>query len=113
GIFGISGGIGADPENLMAFKQTADRLFGQDYRLSAFGIGRAQMPMLAMTAVLGGNVRVGLEDSLYIGRRQLARSNAEQVAKIRRIIEELGMDIASPDEARAMLGLKGADRVNF
>ncbi|MFN3641888.1 MAG: 3-keto-5-aminohexanoate cleavage protein [Gemmobacter sp.] len=113
GIFGISGGIGADPENLMVFKQTADRLFGQDYRLSAFGIGRAQMPTLAMTALLGGNVRVGLEDSLYIARRQLARSNAEQVAKIRRIIEELGMDIASPDEARAILGLKGADRVNF
>lgn len=113
GIFGISGGIGADPDNLMFFKQTADRLFGTDYRLSAFGIGRAQMPILTMTAILGGNVRVGLEDSLYIGRRQLARTNAEQVAKIRRIVEELGLEIATPDEAREMLDLKGGDRVAF
>jgi uncharacterized protein (DUF849 family) len=113
GVFGIQGGIGADLDNLMYFKQTADRLFGSDYRLSAFGIGRVQMAFLTMTALLGGNVRVGLEDSLFIGRGKLATSNAEQVAKIRRIIEELGMEIATPKEARAMLGLKGGDRVAF
>jgi uncharacterized protein (DUF849 family) len=113
GVFGIQGGIGADFDNLMFFKQTADRLFGSDYKLSAFGIGRVQMAFLTMTALLGGNVRVGLEDSLYIGRGKLATSNAEQVAKIRRIIEELGMEIATPDEAREMLGLKGGDRVAF
>ncbi len=113
GIFGIAGGMGADYDNLMFFKQTADRLFGSDYRLSSFGIGRAQMGFLTMTALLGGNVRVGLEDSLYIGRGKLATSNAEQVAKIRRIIEELGMQVATPDEAREMLGLKGGDRVAF
>jgi uncharacterized protein (DUF849 family) len=113
GIFGISGGMGADLDNLMFFKQTAERLFGPDYRLSAFGIGRAQMPFLTMCALLGGNVRVGLEDSLFIGRRQLATSNAQQVSKIRHIIEELGMEIATPDEARGMLRLKGGDRVAF
>ena len=113
GIFGISGGMGADLDNLMFFKQTADRLFGADYKLSAFGIGRAQMPFLTMAALLGGNVRVGLEDSLFIGRRKLAVSNAEQVSKIRRILEELGLEIATPDEARVMLGLKGGDRVAF
>jgi uncharacterized protein (DUF849 family) len=113
GVFGVNGGIGGDLENLMFFKATADRLFGSDYRLSAFGIGRMQMRFLAQCALLGGNVRVGLEDSLYIGHRKLARSNAEQVAKIRRIVEELGMEIATPDEARAILGLKGGDRVAF
>ncbi|MBE0695238.1 MAG: 3-keto-5-aminohexanoate cleavage protein, partial [Aquamicrobium sp.] len=113
GIFGIAGGMGADYDNLMFFKQTADRLFGSDYRLSSFGIGKAQMGFLTMTALLGGNVRVGLEDSLYIGRGQLARSNAEQVAKIRRIVEELGMEIATPAEARAILNLKGGDAVGF
>jgi uncharacterized protein (DUF849 family) len=113
GVFGIAGGMGADFENLMFFKQTADRLFGSDYRLSSFGIGKAQMGFLTMTALLGGNVRVGLEDSLYIGRGKLAKSNAEQVAKIRRIIEELGMDIATPQEARQMLNLKGGDQVDF
>ncbi len=113
GIFGISGGIGADLENLVVFKQTADRLFGSDYRLSAFGIGRAQMRFLTMAALLGGNVRVGLEDSLFIGRRKLAVSNAEQVTKIRRIVEELGMEIATPAEARAILDLKGGDLVDF
>ena len=113
GIFGIAGGMGADYENLMFFKQTADRLFGADYRLSAFGIGRAQMGFLTMSALLGGNVRVGLEDSLYIGRGELARSNAEQVTKIRRILEELGHAIATPAEARALLKLKGGDRVAF
>ncbi len=113
GIFGISGGIGADLENLMFFKQTADRLFGSDYKLSAFGIGKTQMAFLTLAALMGGNVRVGLEDSLYIGRGKLATSNAEQVSKIRRILEELGMEIATPEEARAMLSLKGGDRVNF
>jgi uncharacterized protein (DUF849 family) len=113
GVFGISGGMGADFETLMFFKQTADRLFGDDYRLSAFGIGKMQMPMLTMTALLGGNVRVGLEDSLYIGRGKLASSNAEQVRKIRHIVEELGMDIATPEEAREILQLKGGDRVAF
>ena len=113
GIFGTNGGIGADLENLMFFKATADRLFGADYRLSAFGIGRVQMQFLTLCALMGGNVRVGLEDSLFIGHRKLARSNAAQVAKIRRIVEELGMEIATPDEARAMLGLKGGDRVAF
>ena len=113
GVFGIAGGMGGELDNLMFFKQTADRLFGSDYRLSSFGIGKAQMGFLTMTALLGGNVRVGLEDSLYIGRGKLARSNAEQVAKIRRIIEELGMEIATPAEARAMLSLKGGDKVGF
>lgn len=113
GVFGISGGMGADYETLMFFKQTADRLFGEDYRLSAFGIGKMQMPMLTMTALLGGNVRVGLEDSLYISRGKLASSNAEQVRKIRHIVEELGMDIATPEEAREILQLKGGDRVAF
>ncbi len=113
GVFGIAGGMGAELDNLMFFKQTADRLFGSDYRLSSFGIGKAQMGFLTMTALLGGNVRVGLEDSLYIGRGKLARSNAEQVAKIRRIIEELGMEIATPADARAMLSLKGGDKVGF
>ncbi len=113
GIFGVLGGIGADLENLTAMKQTADRLFGNDYYLSAFGIGRMQMRFLTMSAMLGGNVRVGLEDSLMIGRGQLAKSNAEQVRKIRTILTELGMEIATPDEARAMLALKGPDRVGF
>lgn len=113
GIFGISGGIGPDLDNLMYFKQKADQLFGSDYRLSAFGIGRAQMSFLTLAALLGGNVRVGLEDSLFIGHRKLASSNAEQVGKIRRILEELGKEIATPDEARQILGLKGGDRVAF
>ncbi|KQU92798.1 3-keto-5-aminohexanoate cleavage protein [Mesorhizobium sp. Root102] len=113
GIFGVAGGMGADLENLMYFKQTADRLFGSNYRLSAFGIGKAQMAFLTMAALLGGNVRVGLEDSLYIGHGQLANSNAQQVRKIRGIVEDLGMEIATPEEARDMLNLKGGDRVAF
>lgn len=113
GVFGIAGGMGAEIENLMLFKQTADRLFGDAYRLSAFGAGRMQMPLGTLSALLGGNVRVGLEDSLMIGHRKLAVSNAEQVAKIRRIVEELGREIATPDEARQMMELKGADRVAF
>lgn len=113
-IFGILGGLGPDPENLVVMRQTADRLFGRSgYRFSVLGAGRHQMPLLAMAAVMGGNVRVGLEDSLYLGRGQLARSCAEQVHKIRRILDELSLDIATPDEARAMLGLKGRHAVGF
>jgi uncharacterized protein (DUF849 family) len=98
---------------LAHFKTIADTLFGNDYYLSTFAAGKHQMPFCTMSALLGGSVRVGLEDSLYIGRGQLAKSNAEQVAKVRRIVEELGMDVATPDEARAMLDLKGGDRVAF
>lgn len=112
-IFGILGGIGPDMDNLLFMKRTADKLFGDDYRWSVLGAGRHQMPFATQAVMMGGNVRVGLEDSLYIGRGKLARSNAEQVAKIRRIIEELGYDVATPKEARAILGLKGADRVKF
>jgi uncharacterized protein (DUF849 family) len=113
-IFGIMGGIGPDPENLMLMRTTADRLFGRDnYRFSVLGAGRHQMPLLTVAAVMGGNVRVGLEDSLYLGKGQLAHSCADQVRKIRRILEELSLEVATPDEARAMLGLKGKDAVKF
>jgi uncharacterized protein (DUF849 family) len=112
-IFGILGGIGADLDNLLFMKRTADKLFGDSYRWSVLAAGRHQMNFATQAALLGGSVRVGLEDSLYIGRGRLAASNAEQVSKIRRILEELGHEIATPDEARAMLGLKGADRVGF
>jgi len=112
-IFGILGGIGADPENLIFMKRTADKLFGNAYTWSVLASGRHQMPFATQAALLGGNVRVGLEDSLYIGRGKLAANNAEQVAKVRRIIEEFGHEIATPAEARAMLGLKGGDKVGF
>lgn len=112
-VFGILGGIGPHPEDVAHMKRTADRLFGDDYRWSVLGAGRNQMPIAAMAAAMGGNVRVGLEDSLWIGPGQLASSNAEQVRKARGIIEGLGLEIASPDEAREILALKGADRVNF
>jgi uncharacterized protein (DUF849 family) len=112
-IFGILGGIGAELDNLFFMKRTADRLFGDDYRWSVLAAGRHQMPFATQAATMGGNVRVGLEDSLYISKGVLAKSNAEQVAKIRRIVEELGHVIATPDEARKMLALKGADRVGF
>ncbi len=113
-IFGILGGMGPDPENLVVMRTTADRLFGRDnYRFSVLGAGRHQMPLLTMGAVMGGNVRVGLEDSLYLGRGELAKSCAEQVRKIRRILEELSLEVATPDEARTMLGLKGPDAVAF
>ena len=112
-IFGILGGIGADPRNLLFMKETADRLFGDDYVWSVLAAGRHQMAFTTMAGILGGNVRVGLEDSLYIGRGQLAKSNADQVAKIRRILEELSLEIATPTEARAILKLKGGDRVGF
>ena len=112
-IFGILGGIGADMRNLMFMKETADRLFGEDYRWSVLAAGRHQMSFATQAAMMGGNVRVGLEDSLYIGPGELARSNAEQVAKIRRIIGELGLEAATPAEAREMLALKGGDNVGF
>ncbi len=112
-IFGLMGGIGADPEDMMHMRRTADRLFGKDYLWSILAAGRHQMGLCTMGAVMGGNVRVGLEDSLYLGKGQLARSNAEQVAKIRRILGELSLDVATPDEARKLLKLKGGDEVAF
>jgi uncharacterized protein (DUF849 family) len=112
-IFGILGGIGADMRNLMFMKETADKLFGKDYRWSVLAAGKNQMAFCTQAAMMGGNVRVGLEDSLWLGKGQLAPDNAAQVAKIRRIIEELGLEVATPGEARAMLALKGGDRVGF
>ncbi len=112
-IFGILGGIGADPENVGIMKSTADRLFGADYHWSVLAAGRHQMPILTQALTMGANVRVGLEDSLYIGPGKLAASNAEQVRKIRSIIETLDMEVATPDDARDMLALKGGDRVAF
>ena len=112
-IFGILGGIGPDPENLLHMRGVADRLFGKDYQLSVLGAGKHQMPFATLSAVLGGNVRVGIEDNLFLGRGKLAKSNAEQVVKIRRILDELGIDIATPAEARAILGTKGGENVAF
>ena len=112
-IFGILGGIGPDMDNVMFMKQTADRLFGDDYVWSVLAAGRFQMPFITQAAMLGGNVRVGLEDSLFIEKGKLAKSNAEQVSKIRSILEALGHEIATPTEARAMLDLKGGDMVKF
>jgi uncharacterized protein (DUF849 family) len=107
-IFGILGGIGPEPENLMHMKETADRLFGDDYYWSVLGAGRHQTNLVTIGAILGGSVRVGLEDSIYLEKGKLAESNADQVAKIVRILRELSLEIATPDEAREMLGLKGA-----
>lgn len=112
-VMGILGGIGADIDNLVFMKRTADKLFGDDYRWSILAAGAAQIPMATTASQMGGNVRVGLEDSLFISRGVLAENNAQQVAKIRRIVEELGHDIATPDEAREILDLKGGDRVAF
>ena len=112
-VFGILGGIGPHPEDVMQMKRTADRLFGDQYRWSVLGAGRNQMQIAAMAAAMGGNVRVGLEDSLWIGPGQLAESNAQQVRLARQIVEGLGLTVASPDEAREILELKGGDRVNF
>jgi len=112
-VFGIRGGIGPHPEDVLHMKRTADRLFGDQYLWSVLGAGRNQMFVAAQSAVMGGNVRVGLEDSLWLGRGTLAKSNAEQVAKIRRILEELGLQIATPDDAREMLKLKGFNNVGF
>ncbi|MEO3386506.1 3-keto-5-aminohexanoate cleavage protein [Mesorhizobium sp. CAU 1741] len=112
-VFGLLGGIGAHPEDVAHMRRTADRLFGDDYRWSVLGAGRNQMTVAAIAAAMGGNVRVGMEDSLWIAPGQLAKSNAEQVTKVRQIIEGLGLEIATPDDAREILQLKGGDRVNF
>ena len=112
-VFGLMGGIGAHPDDVMHMKRTADRLFGDRYRWSVLGAGRNQLPIAAMAAAMGGNVRVGLEDSLWAGPGRLASSNAQQVAAVRQIIEGLGLAVATPDEAREILALKGADRVAF
>jgi len=112
-IFGILGGIGPEVDNLVFMKRTADRLFGNDYRWSVLGAGGSQMSLATTASQMGGNVRVGLEDSLFISRGKLAESNAQQVAKIRRIVEDLGSQVATPDEAREILDLKGGDQVNF
>jgi uncharacterized protein (DUF849 family) len=112
-VFGILGGIGAHHEDVSHMRRTADRLFGKDYQWSVLGAGRHQMRIAAIGAGLGGNVRVGLEDSLWIGKGQLAQSNAQQVLKARQIIEGLGLEIATPDDAREMLQLKGVENVKF
>ena len=111
--FGLLGGIGSDPEDVMHMKRTADRLFGASYLWSVLAAGQAQMKVAAMAAAMGGHVRVGLEDSLWLGRGQLAPSNAAQVERARQIIEGLGLSVATPAEARDMLGLKGGDAVGF
>lgn len=112
-VFGILGGIGTHPDDVMHMKRTADRLFGDDYRWSVLGAGASQMKVAAMAASMGGNVRVGLEDSLWIGKGKLAKSNAEQVRRVRDILEGLGMEIATPAEAREILQLKGKAKVAF
>ena len=112
-VFGLLGGIGSHPDEVLHMKRTADRLFGDQYRWSVLAAGRQQMRVAAMAAAMGGNVRVGLEDSLWIGAGTLAESNAQQVAQVRKIIEGLGLDVATPREAREMLALKGGDQVGF
>lgn len=112
-VFGILGGIGPHPEDLMHMRRTADRLFGDNYQWSILGAGRNQIPLATMGAAIGSNVRVGLEDSLWIEPGKLASSNAEQVSRMRVILEALNLEIATPDDARRMLGLKGADQVAF
>nr|WP_085091698.1 3-keto-5-aminohexanoate cleavage protein [Azospirillum oryzae] len=112
-VFGLLGGIGAHPDDVYHMKRTADRLFGSDYTWSVLGAGKHQMSVAAIAAAMGGNVRVGLEDSLWAGPGKLAQTNAEQVRMVRKIIEGLGLSIATPDEAREMLQLKGGDKVEF
>ncbi len=112
-VFGILGGIGPHPDDVAHMKRTADRLFGENYRWSVLGAGRNQLPIAAMSAAMGGNVRVGLEDSLWIGPGKLAESNAAQVRAARQVIEGLGLSVATPDEAREILALKGAAKVGF
>jgi uncharacterized protein (DUF849 family) len=112
-VFGILGGIGPHPEDVLHMKRTADRLFGNQYRWSVLGAGRSQLPIAAQAAAMGGNVRVGLEDSLWAGPGKLAESNAQQVRAARQIIEGLGLAVATPDEAREILELKGGDKVAF
>jgi uncharacterized protein (DUF849 family) len=112
-VMGVLGGIAAEPEHLAYLKQTADSLFGDDYMFSVLAAGRQQMALARLGATMGGHVRVGLEDNLYIARGQLAKSNAEQVDMVRELVEAVGREVATPDEARAMLELKGKDRVRF
>ncbi len=112
-VFGLQGGIGAHPDEVMHMRRTADRLFGDSYRWSVLGAGRSQMPVATLAAAMGAHVRVGLEDSLWIGPGRYAETNAEQVTRIRGILEGLGLEIATPDDARALLGLKGAGEVGF
>ncbi|WP_174801364.1 3-keto-5-aminohexanoate cleavage protein [Martelella limonii] len=112
-VFGLLGGIGTHPEDVMHMKRTADRLFGSDFRWSVLGAGKDQFRIAAQAVSMGGNIRVGLEDSIWIARGKLAESNAQQVEKARALVEGLGLEIATPDEARAMLALKGGDAVNF
>ena len=112
-VFGLQGGIGSHPDDVLHMKRTADRLFGDRYRWSVLGAGRHQMAIAAMAAAMGGNVRVGLEDSLWDGPGRLAKSNADQVKRVRQIIEGLGLGVATPDEAREMLSLKGGHEVAF
>jgi uncharacterized protein (DUF849 family) len=112
-VFGILGGIGPHPEDVMMMKRTADRLFGDKYHWSVLGAGRHQLAIAAQAAAMGGNVRVGLEDSLWLGAGKFATSNAEQVRQVRQILEGLGLEIATPDDAREILGLKGKDAVAF
>lgn len=112
-VFGILGGIGPHPEDVIHMKRTADRLFGDQYQWSVLGAGRHQLPIAAMAVSMGGNLRVGLEDSLWLGPGQFAKSNADQVRAARMIIEGLGLEVATPEDAREVLQLKGADKVNF
>ena len=112
-VFGLLGGIGTHPEDVMHMKRTADRLFGDAYRWSVLGAGKDQFRVATQAVSMGGNIRVGLEDSIWIAKGELARSNAQQVEKARRLVEGLGLSVASPEEARAMLGLKGGDAVAF
>ena len=112
-IFGILGGIGTDPEDLLHMKRTADRLFGNEYVWSILGAGRHQINLTTMGAIMGGNVRTGLEDNIYLGKGELAKSNADLVAKVVRILRELSLEPATPAEAREQLGLKGAANVGF
>ncbi|RSY82021.1 3-keto-5-aminohexanoate cleavage protein [Sphingomonas koreensis] len=111
--FGLMGGIGSHPDDVMHMKRTADRLFGDNYRWSVLAAGVAQMRVAAMAAAIGGHVRVGLEDNLWLDKGRLAESNAEQVVRVRQIIEGLGLEVATPDEAREILSLKGGDKVRF
>jgi uncharacterized protein (DUF849 family) len=112
-VFGILGGIGAESDNVLFMRRTADRLFGNDYIWSVLAAGRHQMPLITQGAMMGGNVRVGLEDSLYLSRGELAKNNAEQVIRIREILSSLSLEIATPAEAREILALKGAENVAF
>ena len=112
-MFGILGGIGPHPEDIMMMKRTADRLLGDNYHWSVLGAGANQMRVAATAAAMGGNVRVGMEDSLWLGPGKLAESNAQQVLQVRKILEGLGLEVATPDEAREILSLKGGDKVGF